>query len=59
MALIVFGGHDPSKTQVLDGVGAAILNTCTTFEACQGVPGEIDNPAMDLIVGGLRPPKVI
>ena len=39
------------------GVGAAILDTFITFEASQGAPGPIDNPATHLIVGGLGPPK--
>ena len=41
------------------GVGGAILDTLITFEASQGVMAPIHVLAMDLIVGGLGPPKAI
>ena len=47
----------PLQNSSSGGVGAAILDTFITFEASQGVPGPIGNRAMDLIVGGLGPPK--
>ena len=42
----------PLQNSSSGGVGAAILETFITFEASQGVPSEIDNPAAHLIVGG-------
>ena len=42
----------PLQNSSSGGVGGAILETFITFEASQGVPGEIGNPATHLIVGG-------
>ena len=47
----------PLQNSSSGGVGAAILDTFITFEASQGVTTPIAVPAMDLIVGGLGPPK--
>ena len=47
----------PLQNSSSGGVGGAILDTFITFEASQGVPGPINVAAMDLIVGGLGPPK--
>ena len=42
----------PLQNSSSGGVGGAILDTFTIFEASQGVPGPIENPAAHLIVGG-------
>ena len=47
----------PLQNSSSGGVGAAILDTFIIFEASQGATTPIDVPAMDLIVGGLGPPK--
>ena len=47
----------PLQNSSSGGVGAAIVETFITFEASQWVPGPINVPAGDLIVGGLGPPK--
>ena len=49
----------PLQNSSSGGVCAAILDTFITFEASQGAPAPIDRRAMDLIVGGVGPPKAI
>ena len=47
----------PLQNSSSGGVGGAILDTFITFEASQGVTGEIGPASADLIVGGLGLPK--